>query len=62
MNRKSFSSLMLALTALFGVAIAIMAILGADGIGSVAGIGGVILGAMWALYAVLGGGRQNTGG
>ncbi|MEU7897646.1 hypothetical protein AB0B45_32910 [Nonomuraea sp. NPDC049152] len=58
MNKSIMRTVLLALTFLYGVAIGIMAILGTDGIGTFAAIGGIVVGALWAVYGYIGSGGR----
>ncbi|MCF6467896.1 hypothetical protein FAF44_05680 [Nonomuraea sp. MG754425] len=49
MNQKPYVRVMLGLTMLFAVVLAVFSILGGEGIGIVATIGGILLGFGWAL-------------
>ncbi|WP_336204563.1 hypothetical protein [Nonomuraea sp. LPB2021202275-12-8] len=58
MNRKTSLTVMMALTFIFGAAVAILAMLNVGDIGLIAGIGAVILALGWSFFGVLGG-RKN---
>ncbi|MBE1591531.1 hypothetical protein ACFPOI_13395 [Nonomuraea angiospora] len=53
MNQKTYLRLMLALTVVYGVVIALLALLETGGVGVVAIVGGVVVGLGWALTGVL---------
>ncbi|SDH01177.1 hypothetical protein [Nonomuraea jiangxiensis] len=53
MNQKTYLRLMLALTMVYGVLIAVLALLGSGGVGATAVAGGIIVGLGWALTGVL---------
>ncbi|MBB3731689.1 hypothetical protein [Nonomuraea dietziae] len=53
MNKSLLRNGLLGISFLYGIAIAIMAILGLDGIGVFAAIGGIVVGALWAVYGYL---------
>ncbi|MEW1842247.1 hypothetical protein AB0392_30260 [Nonomuraea angiospora] len=53
MNQKTYLRLMLALTVVYGVVIALLALLGTGGVGVVAIVGGVVVGLGWALTGVV---------
>ncbi|MEV4011847.1 hypothetical protein AB0J35_15200 [Nonomuraea angiospora] len=53
MTQKTYLRLMLALTVVYGVVIALLALLQTGGVGVVAIVGGLIVGLGWALTGVL---------
>jgi hypothetical protein len=54
MNNFFAPRLLIALSVLYGATIAILGILRVDFVGMFAAIGGVVIGVLWALRAVLG--------
>ncbi|MEV4163753.1 hypothetical protein [Nonomuraea dietziae] len=54
MNKSLLRNGLLGISFLYGIALAIMGILGIDGIGVFAAIGGIVIGALWAVYGYLG--------
>ncbi|MFC7720245.1 hypothetical protein [Nonomuraea recticatena] len=58
MNKSLLRNGLLGISFLYGIAIAIMAILGLDGIGVFAAVGGIVVGALWAVYGYLGSDRR----
>lgn len=53
MTQKTYPRLMLALTVVYGLVIALLALLQTGGVGIVAIVGGVIVGLGWALTGLL---------
>ncbi|MET9249819.1 hypothetical protein ACIHFD_13960 [Nonomuraea sp. NPDC051941] len=53
MTQKTYPRLMLALTVIYGLVIALLALLQTGGVGVVAIVGGVIVGLGWALTGIL---------
>ncbi|MEV6030110.1 hypothetical protein AB0L65_03115 [Nonomuraea sp. NPDC052116] len=53
MTQKTYPRLMLALTVIYGLVIALLALLQTGGVGIVAIVGGVIVGLGWALTGIL---------
>ncbi|MER5998751.1 hypothetical protein ABT120_09275 [Nonomuraea angiospora] len=53
MTQKTYPRLMLALTVIYGLVIALLALLQTGGVGLVAIVGGVIVGLGWALTGIL---------
>ncbi|MEU4325580.1 hypothetical protein [Nonomuraea dietziae] len=58
MNKSLLRNGLLGISFLYGIAIAIMAILGLDGIGVFAAVGGIVVGALWAVHGYLGSDRR----
>ncbi|WP_431927509.1 hypothetical protein [Nonomuraea jabiensis] len=53
MTQKTYLRLMLALTMVYGVVIALLALLQTGGVGVVAIVGGLIVGLGWALTGII---------
>ncbi|MFG6192229.1 hypothetical protein [Nonomuraea sp. JJY05] len=53
MTQKTYLRLMLALTVVYGVVIALLALLQTGGVGVVAIVGGLVVGLGWALTGVV---------
>ncbi|MDR8410337.1 hypothetical protein [Nonomuraea sp. 3-1Str] len=58
MNKRVYNRVMLGLSLAFAALIAVLALLGSEQVGVVAGVGGVLLGLGWALYGVVGADRD----
>lgn len=53
MNTAVIPRILIALSIVYGAAVAIVAVSGSDKVGIVATVGGIVIGACWAVYAVL---------
>ena len=53
MNSAMLPRLLVGLSIVYGATVAIVAVSGSDSVGLVAAVGGIVVGACWALYAVL---------
>jgi len=53
MNTAYIRRILVALSIVYGAAIAVLGITGNDNVGTFAAVGGVVIGVCWALYAVL---------
>ncbi|MEV0147206.1 MULTISPECIES: hypothetical protein [unclassified Nonomuraea] len=58
MNKHVYNRVMLGLSLAFAALIAVLALLGSEQVGVVAGVGGVLLGLGWAFYGVVGADRR----
>lgn len=53
MNTAVIPWILVALSIVYSAAVAIVAVSGSDKVGTVAAVGGIVIGACWAVYAVL---------
>lgn len=59
MNERT-QSILIVISIVFGIAVAIIGMTGADWVGMFAGIGGIIVGGLWAVFGYLSGTRDRS--